>query len=105
MSPFGPATLYKACAMPTASAGPWTVLASYCAYVWRLPAKGTKVFKWPGRAAGCTAASALEDVRARLTGRGRRLWHWVKGRTRVVLPRCQTYVRPALEPHPVLQGL
>ena len=59
--------------------------------LWRLPARGTKVIKWPGRAAGCSAASALEDVRARLTGRGRRLLHWVKRRTRVVLPRCQTY--------------
>ena len=56
--------------------------------LWRLPAGGTKVIRWPGRAARCTAASALEDVRARLTRRGRRLWHWVKGRTRVVLPRC-----------------
>ena len=33
--------------------------------LWRLPARGTKVIRWPGRAAGCTAASALEDVRAR----------------------------------------
>ena len=39
----------------------------------RLPARSTKVIKWPGRAAGCTAASALEDVRTRLTGRGRTL--------------------------------
>ena len=59
--------------------------------LWRLPAKGTKVIKWPGQAAGCAAASALEGVRARLTGRNRRLWHWVKERTRVVLPQCQTY--------------
>ena len=43
--------------------------------LWRLPARGTKVIRWPGRAAGCTAASALEDVRARLTRKGRRLWH------------------------------
>ena len=49
------------------------------------------VIRWLGRAAGCTAASALEDVRAHLTQRGRRLWRWVRGRTRVVLPRCQTY--------------
>ena len=59
--------------------------------LWRFPARGTKVIRWPGRAAGCTAASALEDVRARLTRRGRRLWHWVRGRTRMVFPRCQTY--------------
>ena len=59
--------------------------------LWRLPARGAKVIRWPGLAAGCTAASALEDVRARLTGRGRRLWHWVRNRTRVVLPQCQTY--------------
>ena len=77
--------------MPTASVGPWTVLASYCAYGACQPEVRTKVIKWPGRAAGCTAASALEDVRARLTGRGRRLWHWVKRRTRVVLPQCRTY--------------
>ena len=60
--------------------------------LWRLPARGTKVIRWPGRAAGCTAASStLEDVRAHLTQRGRRLWCWVRGRTRVVLQRCQTY--------------
>ena len=59
--------------------------------LWRLPARGTKVIRWPGRAAGCTAASALEDVRARFTRRGRRLWHCVRGRTRVVFPQCQTY--------------
>ena len=59
--------------------------------LWRLPARGAKVTRWPGRAAGCTAASALEDVRAHLTQKGRRLWRWVRGRTRVVLPRCQTY--------------
>ena len=58
--------------------------------LWRLPARGAKVTRWLGPATGCTAASALEDVRARLTGRGRRLWHWVRERTRVVLPRCQT---------------
>ena len=59
--------------------------------LWRLPARGAKVIRWPGQAAGCTAASALEDVRARFAGRGRMLWHWVRERTRVVLPRCQTY--------------
>ena len=59
--------------------------------LWPLPARGAKVIRWLGRAAGCTAASALEDVRAHLTQRGRRLWRWVRGRTRVVLPRCQTY--------------
>ena len=59
--------------------------------LWPLPARGTKVIRWPGLAAGCTAASALEEVRARLTGKGRRLWHWVKRRTRVVLPQCRTY--------------
>ena len=56
--------------------------------LWRFPARGAKVIRWPGLAAGCIAASALEDVRARFTGR---LWHWVKERTRMVLPRCQTY--------------
>ena len=61
--------------------------------LWRLPARGTKVIRWPGAAAGCTAASALEDARARLTARGHRLWHWVRSRTRVVLPRCQTYAQ------------
>ena len=60
--------------------------------LWRLPARGAKVIRWPGQATGCIAASALEEVRARLTGRGRRLWHCrVRKRTRVVLPRCQTY--------------
>ena len=59
--------------------------------LWRLPARDAKVIRWPGRAAGFTAASTLEDVRAHLTQRGRRLWRWVRGRTRVVLPRCQTY--------------
>ena len=34
---------------------------------------------------------ALEGVRACLTGRGRRLWHWVRSRTRVVFPQCRTY--------------
>ena len=59
--------------------------------LWRLPARGTKVIRWPGRAAGCTAASALEDVKARLTRRGLRLWRWVRGRTRVVLPKTQSH--------------
>ena len=59
--------------------------------LWHLPARGAKVTRWPGKAAGCTAASALEDVNARLTRRGLRLWRWVRGRTRVVLPRCQSY--------------
>ena len=59
--------------------------------LWRLPARGTKVIRWPGLAAGCIAASALKDVRARLTGRCRRLWHWVRRRTRAVLLRCRTY--------------
>ena len=78
--------------MLTASAGPWALdRVSRLLRLWRLPARGTKVIRWPGRAAGCTAASALEEVRARLAGRGRRLWHWVRGRARVVLPRCQTY--------------
>ena len=60
----------------------------------RLPAKGTKVIRWPGKAAGCTAASTLEDVKAHLTQRGRRLWSWVKGRTRVVLPRLPDLLLP-----------
>ena len=38
--------------------------------LWRLPARGAKVIRWPGRAAGCTTASALEEVRAHLTSRG-----------------------------------
>ena len=59
--------------------------------LWRVPARGAKVIRWPGRAAGCTAAPALEDVRAHLTQRGRRLWRWVGGRTRVVPQRCQTF--------------
>ena len=46
--------------------------------LWRLPARGTKVIRWPGRAAGCPASQALEDVRSNLTQRGRRLWHWVR---------------------------
>ena len=36
--------------------------------LWRLPARGTKVIRWLGRAARCIAASALEDVRACLAG-------------------------------------
>ena len=59
--------------------------------LWRFPARGAKVIRWPGKAAGCTAASTLEDVKAHLTRRGRKLWRWLRGRTRVVLLRCQTY--------------
>ena len=59
--------------------------------LWRLPARGVKAVRWPTKAAGCTAAAALGEVRACLTGRGRRLWRWVRERTRVVLPRRQTH--------------
>ena len=73
--------------MLAASAGPWTVLADYCAYGASRPEAPRSS---GGRAAGCTAASALEEVRAHLTRRGRRFWRWVRGRTRIVFPRCQT---------------
>ena len=58
---------------------------------WGLPARGVKVIRWPQEAGKLRDTGLLERVRERLTARGRRLWHWVRSRTRVVLPKRQTY--------------
>jgi hypothetical protein len=58
---------------------------------WELPARGTKTIRWPPEAGELRSAGALEEVRASLTAQGRRLWPWVRARTRVVLPKRSTY--------------
>ena len=60
-------------------------------HLWRLPARGTKVVRWPRKAVGRSPATEFAEVRARLTARGRRLWRWVRDRTRVVTPCAYTY--------------
>ena len=71
--------------------------------LWRLPARGAKVTRWPGRAAGCTAASTLEGIKAQLTQRGRRLWRRVEAHPGGP-PAVPDLFFP-LEPNPAFQGV
>ena len=59
--------------------------------LWGLPTRGMKTIPWPGATTKIGATGPLRSVKESLTARGRRLWDWVKARTRVVLPKRASY--------------